>query len=507
MAETFVYGHVFESLTAGLYPNKQEILREYVQNAYDAIVEARAHGLNDANLIRVQVDGNNLFIHDEGIGMDEEGISQYRYFGFSKKRMEQNVGFRGIGKLAGLAVADVMVVVTKKKGESFRYTYKCEARKMLEAVREAKQVAHNIPLDQLIELYSSIQKDREAEEKHYTSVQLYGVRDEEGHLTDEAGIIRYLATVAPVPFNHEQFRYSSRIEDELKKYMPKYQPVRVQVNGKSVYKPFNDDQPFDDLEFYEVIVNRKLSAICWCLAHKESKLINSVFPRGLAYRCKGFSIGDEQLVRNTIFTAGRGSMVYWYVGEVHVVDADLIPSASRTDFEDNPARQNFYRAAQESIAKPLNYKANKRSNESSQKNKEEAAKREIAKVDKQLERLGKKLEQQKVLIEEKEVLVTGLQVARQNLQNKVLKIKDSDNKKEIEDQIQVQVKKIREMTKVIEEGSMLRSVGNELGLEGDAQVVYDVMINKITQWFSENAPENLSSFVSSVHRDLEKRKS
>ena len=501
MAETYVYGHVFESLTMGLYPNKQEILREYVQNAYDAIVEARAQGLSDANLIRVQVDGRNLIIQDEGIGMDEQGIGEYRYFGFSKKRMNENVGFRGIGKLAGLAVADTMVVVTKKQGEAFRYTYKCEAEKMLRAVREAKQDAENIPLDQLIERYSSIEKAPDDVEKHYTSVQLYGVRDEEGHLTDEEEISRYLSTVAPVPFNHEQFRYSARIEDKLKKYLPKYQPVQVQVNGTLIYKPFDDTHPLHKLKFYEVKINRRMSAICWCLSHTEAKQINEGIPRGLSYRCKGFAIGDENLVRNTIFTSGRGNMVYWYVGEIHVYDTELIPSASRTDFEDTPARKYFYDAAREAIAKPLNAEANQRSRESAQRKKETSALKDVSKAEKRLYNLGKKLEQQSVVKEEKKLLVAELQEIREELETKGALIKDPDKKHEIAQQ----VIKIEEMTKSVQKGSVLRNVEDELGLQGDAQVVYDVIMKKVTNWFTKNAPDELSSFVASIHRALEKR--
>jgi hypothetical protein len=506
MAQTYVYGHVFESLTAGLYPNKQEILREYIQNAYDAIVEARAKGISDANLIRVQVDGNNLFIYDEGIGMDEQGIQEYRYFGYSKKKMDEHVGFRGIGKLAGLAVAETMVVVTKKQGEAFRYTYKCEAHKMLQAVREAKRGADNIPLDQLIEKYSSIEKAPEAKDKHYTSVQLYGVRDEEGNLTDEEEIIRYLATVAPVPFNHDQFRYSKRIEERLKKHLPKYQPVNIQVNGKLIYKPFDDSQPFHKLKFYEVKINRRISAICWCLSHTEAKQIQEGLPRGLTYRCKGFAIGDEYLVRNTIFSAGRGNMVYWYVGEIHVFDTGLIPSASRTDFEDTPARKNFYEAAREAIAKPLNSEANQRSKESAQLRKEASVQKDVVKAEKRLQNLEKELEQQSVVKEQKKLLVTELQKIRQDLENKVTLIKDPEKKREVEQQVHVQFRKIEEMTKAIQKGTVLRDVEEELGLVGDAQVVYDVIMKKVTQWFTKNAPDELSSFVTSIHRALKKRK-
>jgi len=36
--EELSYGSILEVLTSGLYPNKNHVLREYVQNSYDAIL-------------------------------------------------------------------------------------------------------------------------------------------------------------------------------------------------------------------------------------------------------------------------------------------------------------------------------------------------------------------------------------------------------------------------------------------------------------------------------------
>lgn len=39
--EEFAFGYILKVLTQGLYPNVLDVLREYVQNAYDAIIKHR----------------------------------------------------------------------------------------------------------------------------------------------------------------------------------------------------------------------------------------------------------------------------------------------------------------------------------------------------------------------------------------------------------------------------------------------------------------------------------
>ncbi len=493
-SKTYVYGHVFESLTAGLYPNKQEILREYVQNAYDAIIEARLNGITDSNLIRLQVDGNNLFIHDEGIGMDKEATEEYRYFGFSRKRMESNVGFRGIGKLAGLTIAKTMVVVTKRKGSPYCYTYKCEAGKMLDAVRDAKMNADNIPLDGLIEQYSSINEASDSIDKHYTSVQLYGIVDEDGYLTDPEQIADYLGMVAPVPFNSKKFQYESKIQEKMKEYLTNYQPVVIQVNGKPVYKPFIDELPLHDLKFIEIKGRTKPIAFCWYLTHREAKQIDASLPRGLVYRCKGFTVGNESLVRNTIFSAGRSGLAYWYAGEIHVLEPGIIPSSSRTDFEDTPLRQKFYEAATECIAKPLLASANKLSSKS-------AFKKEAAKADKKMREVTRKIDSKKLVKETTNKVVSELRDVKDRLLKKAASTKDPKLKQQAEEKART----IDQVTKTIKNGEGTLNIEDELRLFGDAKIVYQTIIKVASEWFSKNAPDELDSFIKAVHRAVERR--
>jgi hypothetical protein len=69
--EEYAYGFIIEVLTRGLYPDKLHVIREYVQNAYDAILGwRRASGDSGYGRIEVKIAPPSVFIYDNGVGMD-----------------------------------------------------------------------------------------------------------------------------------------------------------------------------------------------------------------------------------------------------------------------------------------------------------------------------------------------------------------------------------------------------------------------------------------------------
>src|SRR5215510_1598611 len=95
--EYFAYGSVLEAVSQGLYPDRKHILREFVQNAYDALVDLRRQR-PQIKLAPVEITASppSLIIADKGIGMSGDTMRRYRYLGFSAKEMELHAGFRGI---------------------------------------------------------------------------------------------------------------------------------------------------------------------------------------------------------------------------------------------------------------------------------------------------------------------------------------------------------------------------------------------------------------------------
>ena len=95
-----------------LYKESVELLRELINNAYDA----------DATEVLVYVGTDRITVQDDGSGMDAEGLKQYFNVGSDEKisrsvspeYKRERVGQFGIGKFASLAAATRFEVQTQK---------------------------------------------------------------------------------------------------------------------------------------------------------------------------------------------------------------------------------------------------------------------------------------------------------------------------------------------------------------------------------------------------------
>ncbi|MCI0634270.1 MAG: ATP-binding protein [Actinobacteria bacterium] len=95
-----------------LYARSLELVRELVNNAYDA----------DATEVSVQVGDDEVIVQDDGLGMDREGLLRYFQVGVPDKRehpispklKRQRIGQFGIGKFATLAACRRFEVYTRR---------------------------------------------------------------------------------------------------------------------------------------------------------------------------------------------------------------------------------------------------------------------------------------------------------------------------------------------------------------------------------------------------------
>lgn len=113
-----------ETLTTGMYEDPFHCIREYVQNGYDAIRDAvRANVIKDGEgRVLISVGGStrspSLSVNDNGVGIPKErAFSTLVSLGASRKTPVQHAGFRGIGRLAGIAYCTTLRLTTKFKGE------------------------------------------------------------------------------------------------------------------------------------------------------------------------------------------------------------------------------------------------------------------------------------------------------------------------------------------------------------------------------------------------------
>ncbi len=95
-----------------LYAESVELIRELVNNAYDA----------DARTVRVSITEQDIRVEDDGLGMDLDGLREYFTIGTSDKRLHPRsprfgrlrIGQFGIGKFATLSACERFTVFTQR---------------------------------------------------------------------------------------------------------------------------------------------------------------------------------------------------------------------------------------------------------------------------------------------------------------------------------------------------------------------------------------------------------
>lgn len=144
---------VIEILTSGMYVSPVTIYREYLQNAVDLIDSARSQGLIATEARgRVSIDldhsARSAVIRDTGAGLNaRSSLSTLLSIGASPKRGTTARGFRGVGRLSGLAYCRELAFRTKASGDDKVATISWDCRTLRERLQD---VAYSGDLRDLI---------------------------------------------------------------------------------------------------------------------------------------------------------------------------------------------------------------------------------------------------------------------------------------------------------------------------------------------------------------------
>lgn len=117
---------VLQILAAEIYDSPLAMLRENLQNAYDAVRErfAASGTLEKGGRIDILMDGNTVTITDNGVGMDEQSLREnFWKAGSSGKHSERAkkagvVGTFGIGAMANFGVCSRLEIITRSMNEA-----------------------------------------------------------------------------------------------------------------------------------------------------------------------------------------------------------------------------------------------------------------------------------------------------------------------------------------------------------------------------------------------------
>lgn len=357
--------NVIETLSEGMYDNSFFLFREYVQNAADAIDAAEKEGIlkKRKGQIVITIDPTKRIISfkDNGTGIPHSEVcKKLANIGDSHKDRKKDKGFRGIGRLGGLGYCQKVRFETSVFGEDIRTILEWDAKTLHDILADKDEHIH---AGELIKRITNISQVPCKSEEHYFLVSLLGVNNNCEELLDVEEVRKYLAMVAPVPFDREKFRFVDEIENFLKeKQLPIPCEYQLYLNGDEIRKGYetplkiegSKDIDILDVECNTIEVDDKVIGWYWyCVSRFDGVLSKRCWQRCFRLRKANIQIGEADCLSNhlrretSLWKEDRGNN--YFIGEIHALDEDLIPNSRRDYFNQDNACRLFETALAEAF--------------------------------------------------------------------------------------------------------------------------------------------------------------
>lgn len=304
---------LLETITSALYEDPIKLFREYVQNSVDAyIVETR----NPANAFDgfrtdITIDKNKglITILDNGYGIPEdEFIGKMTRIGSDKGRANDQIGFRGIGRLSGMPFCSKLVFIDKPKGltKCLRFTW--DGGRFEELLNKEK----DIDLDEAVgQITSNSEEAYEGSaDDHFFRVELQGYKDDIIELLADKAFKFKLREMLPLRYSPD-FSHQKEIKSKYEKVMgeslDKYS-FAVTLDGDPLYKVYGDKHVLDSgIQFWELdypstkkgVPGEKIGVI-WFTFNKVMKASQRDEPYGVLVRSKNMLMGGNDSLAEAV---------------------------------------------------------------------------------------------------------------------------------------------------------------------------------------------------------------
>lgn len=356
--------NVIESLTLGMYEDSRFIYREYIQNAADQIDKAVQAGLlaEGEGRIDIEIDENRrtITIEDNATGIASDKFEPtLRNIAYSKKDRSEDKGFRGIGRLGGLAYCSKLIFETTAKGECVRSKMTWDANKLKDRIYDFDVVEDATSVIEQI-TYTEKFYD-ENPDTHYFKVTLQGVRKPEiksqVDLLDPTSVREYLSMVAPVEISSD-FAFKAKIDNFVRGHNLKADTYSVRINGRSLYKEYTTNvykperggnkspKVYDEIRDVVFLLKRDKNGdvLYWgwytlCGFKGQFPSINN--GRGIRLRKGNIQLGDEEICKKFFANTSDQRFSFYFFGEIHAVHKELIPNSRRDYFIENDTLTQF----------------------------------------------------------------------------------------------------------------------------------------------------------------------
>ncbi|TIP18414.1 ATP-binding protein [Mesorhizobium sp.] len=352
--EPYFGGFVLETLTIGMYEETRNAIREYIQNSFDSIQRAitKLHHLKlGEGLIRIiyDADGQGVRIRDNGAGLPATNAVQTLVsIGASSKDFINDAGFRGIGRLAGVAFCDTLTFTTKANREPLLTEVIFDAKKMrvmMSPSQGSKYKAHDI-LEACVE---GRQHDVTADDPAFFEVSMRSLVEPPLELTSPEHMELFASQVSPVNYRSD-FKLAASIREKAQSSPVPIETVRIQIEEPSkapteVFKPYTAKFEIEGADSKVELAEHKFyespSKKWWAWIGKKDVPGSYVDAevRGIRVRTKNIQIDGTALVREIFQRQNKSNGRYqdWFIGEIFVDPKAVVPNARRDGFEDTKA--------------------------------------------------------------------------------------------------------------------------------------------------------------------------
>jgi molecular chaperone HtpG len=357
-----VGAYVLESLTTGMYTEPLDAVREYIQNAMDSILLAERDGLlselNGRIDISVSKTARQFSVRDNGVGVGvSEVYSRLLNIGMSGKELGKNAGFRGIGRLAGIAYCKQLIFRTSAPDEDRASEVVVDCEKLRGSLAPSNRQVEE--LADVLARHTTVTDRKGSKAEHFFEVVLEGILPEGDEFLNGSKLETYLCQVAPVPFDATKFLFAPKITKWLKTHglgLPQcgLYITEGSANNRQVLKEYKQRYKVNGpggqdvtipIEDVEIFCDDDSKPTYWGWYAKAPTLgtVTDDAIAGLRLRHHNIALGLTDPIGD-IFASVSDSGQYrrfnrYYIGEVHVLSDGVIPNARRDNFEDNPAWQ------------------------------------------------------------------------------------------------------------------------------------------------------------------------
>ena len=309
MTEPIISLRLLETLTSALYEDPIILFREYVQNSIDAYIAATRDKSKefDGFSVEIEVDkeNSNIVIIDNGYGIQEKDfLTKMQRIGESDKRKEDQIGFRGIGRLSAMPLCKELIFENKPQGINKRLIFKWDGNKFNELLNKGEDINASLG-----EITHNSSEDYDGNiDNHYFKVEIRGYQEAIEDLFKSNDFVDRLCILLPLRYSPE-FTKQKEIKNKYQEFMGQSLDIfscSVKFNSTELFKPYTDKHILkSEIVFWELKFPSKGEnvageniGILWFSFNRIIKALPKNEPYGILVRSKNMLMGDRYSLAN-----------------------------------------------------------------------------------------------------------------------------------------------------------------------------------------------------------------